>query len=586
MRRLLPFALLAAVVGTASTAGADPYFAEKPAAFGAQPCAAAGCWTNYLQIVDLDGDGDLDVVMPNADGYFVKGPEAQPLLVYLNDGAGNFTDGSQAMVGGTSGWFRQVAFADINGDGKIDMYVPDAWGAADKLFINKGNGTMADEAAARIPGVKSHAGAARFGDIDNDGDLDLIVGDSWTNDASPIAHVYVNDGTGRFTESTKPLPTTRGGNQALDIDFLDADGDFDLDVMINLHTGKNSLWINDGTGTFTSAAFPAVGSNQLLHYGPVACDVDGDGDLDIAIDNTSGDMLEQLLINDGTGKFTDETAARIAGNVSGADDNGLACIDVDGDGDFDLAISSLSDVERVLINDGTGHFTLTATPAFTAIQDGTLALDFGDLDGDGRLDAVTGQGESGSFVDRVYLGTALAPVDTHAPGFRAIEQVAAKIAVGSKPVVRFAVFDNATTDTGPRLKKAYVKVTTPDGMTEVPAIFVGGDLFRAELPAQAKHATKVSYEVCATDRRGNDGCAKPKTYVIEGALVEDGGIPRNDGGSSGETNGQGPGPEAEGSGTSGCGCDVPAGHANAIGLLSLVALAALVARRRSRASSR
>src|SRR3954447_4616357 len=105
MRRALSLLLCTiAFVLVGSRAHADPYFAEKVGALGAQPCAQAGCWTNYLQIVDLDGDGDLDIVMPNAEGYFVKGAEAQPLLVYLNDGAGNFTDGSQAMVGGTSGW--------------------------------------------------------------------------------------------------------------------------------------------------------------------------------------------------------------------------------------------------------------------------------------------------------------------------------------------------------------------------------------------------------------------------------------------------------------------------------------------------
>ena len=585
-RVLLSAALVAFWALLGSTARAAPYFEDKPAAFGSQPCANTGCWTNYLQIVDLDGDGDLDVVMPNADGYFTKGPEAQPLLVYLNDGAGNFTNGSQAMVGGTSGWFRQVAFADLNGDGKLDMYVPDAWGASDKLFINKGNGTMVDEAATRLPGLKSHAGAARFGDVDNDGDLDLLVSDSWTNEGSPIAHLYINDGTGKFTESAAALPTKRAGNQAIDIDFFDADGDFDLDVMINLHTGTNSLWLNDGKGTFTLAPFPKSTSDNF-RYGPVACDVDGDGDLDVAIDNTGASGLEQLLINDGKGAFTDETAARITGNVAFADDNGLACIDVDGDGDFDLAISSLSDVERVLINDGTGHFMPSASPAFTAISDSTLGFDFGDLDGDGRLDAVTGQGESGSFIDRVYLGTALAPVDTRAPGFRAVEQVSAKVNPSARPVVRFAVFDNTTTDTGPRLKKAYVKVTAEGATTEISAVFMGGDLFRAALPARGKSGVLVSYEVCATDRRGNDACAKPKTYVTDGAVtLEDGGTPDPDGGGSSGTSGTTPNGDDPGGSTTGCGCTIPAGHGGALGLASLVAIAAIAARRRARTARR
>src|SRR5437868_4327199 len=92
--RALRILVILGVVLFASDALADPYFEEKATPFGAQPCTNAGCWTNYLQMVDLDGDGDLDVVMANANGFFTKGGVAEPLLVYLNDGAGNFSDGS------------------------------------------------------------------------------------------------------------------------------------------------------------------------------------------------------------------------------------------------------------------------------------------------------------------------------------------------------------------------------------------------------------------------------------------------------------------------------------------------------------
>src|SRR5262245_52594878 len=125
LRALLALSVVLAVLGVAPAARADAYFVEKATPFGVQPCTQQGCWTNYLLVVDLNGDGHLDVVMPNADGFFVKGASAQPLLVFLNDGTGNFTDASQAMVGGFTGWVRQVAVGDVNGDGKLDMYVPD-----------------------------------------------------------------------------------------------------------------------------------------------------------------------------------------------------------------------------------------------------------------------------------------------------------------------------------------------------------------------------------------------------------------------------------------------------------------------------
>jgi len=594
MRRVLRvlFSVLA-LLSTAGAASADPYFEEKATPFGTQPCTSAGCWTNYLLVVDLNGDGALDVVFANADGFFNKGPQSQPLMVYLNDSAGNFTDASATMVGGHTGWVRQIAVGDVNGDGKLDMYVPDAHGGPDKLFINQGGNAMTDEAATRLPNVNSRAGAVRFGDIDGDGDLDLTVGDNWTNENTPIAHLYINDGTGKFTEKTTGIPTTKSGTQPVDFDLFDANGDFALDLLINMHSGTNSLWINDGKGNFTAAMFPTPGSGSQFHYGPVACDIDNDGDLDVIIDNTGGGYSEQILVNDGTGRFTDETSTRITGN-GGADDNQVACIDVDNDGDMDLVIASLSGQERVFINDGTGKFALTTTPAFPTVSDSTLWFDFGDLDGDGRLDAVTGQGESGSFLNRVYLGAATAPVDTRAPRFRAVEKIATPVSTGAKPIVRFGLVDNATTDVGPRLKKAYVKVTTPSGTTEVPAKFIGGDLFRAELPAQTQAGINVSYEVCATDWKGNDGCAASKTYDVQIGPPSDGGADgsTSSGGSSGKSSGASSGTSSgsssgdDGGGGGGCSCDVPTTRADALGAFALVTLAALVITRRRRISGR
>src|SRR5262249_37946335 len=194
---------------------------------------------------------------------------------------------------------------------------------------------------------------------------DLVIADGFAQSAPVVAHLYLNDGTGKMTDATGQLPTTKAGTNPIDFDFFDADGDFDLDLLINMHSGKNSLWLNDGKGNFTdvTSSFRKPEAGSQFHYGPVACDVDGDGDLDLWIDNTGPNYTEQLLINDGKGNFTDETAARVTGNPS-ADDNGLACIDIDGDGDFDIAIMSLSNNERVLLNDGTGHFTLLPN-AFT-----------------------------------------------------------------------------------------------------------------------------------------------------------------------------------------------------------------------------
>ncbi|MEP7122639.1 MAG: VCBS repeat-containing protein, partial [Byssovorax sp.] len=501
-----------ALTSVAATATAAPYFQDVVSPYGVQGCSGGkvGCWTNYMRMTDIDGDGDLDVLFPNSDGYFSKGA-AEPFGVYLNDGTGVFTDGSQKIVNGYSGFVRQIATGDVDGDGDLDLYIPSAWGDADVLLFNDA-GVFVDHAATNLPGLHSNAGATRFADVDNDGDLDLFVSDGWAQSAPTPAHLYLNDGTGKFTEAPAGTLPSGKGAQPIDFDVFDADGDHDLDLLIDLHATKQMLWINDGAGHFTdaSASLPAQSG---LKYGPVPCDVDGDGDLDIWVDNSGPSYTEQLLINDGTGKFADETAMRVSGNVNGADDNGVACVDIDGDGDLDAVIASLSNNERVLLNDGTGHFTALAG-AFPQVSDSTLWFDFGDVNGDGRIDCATAQGES-SFLNRLYLGTPNAPVDVLAPTFRQVEDVKGPVSASATPMVRFGVVDNATTDEGPRLRKAWVRVTVGGAMTDVPATFSGGDLYRAVLPAQSGGVT-VSYEACAKDWQGNQGCAPAKTYLVDG----------------------------------------------------------------------
>src|SRR4029079_68415 len=120
----------------------------------------------------------------------------------------HFTDASADAVGGFRSRLRQVAIGDVDGDGDLDLYAPGSWGETDALFINAGRGTFTDEAAQRLPaGLASRAGATRFGDVDGDSDLDLVVTD-W-GEAPPAstgtAKLYLNDGAGRFTAASDRL---------------------------------------------------------------------------------------------------------------------------------------------------------------------------------------------------------------------------------------------------------------------------------------------------------------------------------------------------------------------------------------------
>lgn len=505
------------VVGAISPAArADvPLFTDATPRLGApQPCfdpkdpGAEGCNSHYALVVDLDGDGLLDILFANGGGYFVPATDA-PLAFYRNGGAGAFRENSDRAWPGHRGRHYQVAVGDIDGDGDLDVYAPDGFGLApDALFVNEG-GAFRDEGAQRIA-ASSRASAARFGDLDGDGDLDLVVSD-WGEHppASPgTARVYVNDGAGHFSErfGAVPADTAAIGLGPVDVDLLDVDGDFDLDLVIANRVGDSLLFRNDGAGRFVrEPSFPAQPGPYV--YGPDACDVDGDGDLDLWLDNRGNASAEQLLINDGAGHFTDETAARVSGDPPITDDNVVRCADVDGDGSFDAVIGAVGTPPRVLLNDGHGRFA-AAAGAFPAVTASALGLDLGDLDGDGRLDAVTAAGETPPFLNRLYLGTAAVARDTRPPLVRAIERLRDGTPA-SAAIVRFAVSDGATSDVGPRLRSATLEI----GDAIVPAKFVGGDLFRAVVPTTATASAVLTYRACAVDWAGNRGCSAPVVFV-------------------------------------------------------------------------
>jgi predicted secreted protein len=330
---------------------------------------------------DVDGDGDLDALIGNWSGFTV--PIEQNRL-YLNNGSGVFTD-APAQLPAMFGYPRAVVLGDVDGDGDLDALIGNAGGffvaaGQNRLLVNNGSGVFAD-ATVQLPAIPSQTTAIALGDVDGDGDLDALIGQSGY--APQQDRLYLNDGSGLFTDATAQLPAILGQTTAVDLG--DVDGDGDLDALVGA-TGQNRLYRNDGSGVFTNAAGPLpaiLDEARAVSFG----DVDGDGDLDVFVGNYG--QPNRLFLNDGSGVFTDATAP-IPGVVD--DTYAVALGDVDGDGDLDALLGQSGygpQQDRLILNDGSGVFA-DATAQLPAILGQTTAVALGDVDVDGDLDALIG----------------------------------------------------------------------------------------------------------------------------------------------------------------------------------------------------
>jgi hypothetical protein len=244
---------------------------------------------------DFDLDGDLDLAVGNG----ILGTSAQNYL-YVNNGDGTFTPLARFGIGQTD----SVAWADANGDGYPDLAVGRGGfsGSAQNLLYlnNAGNGTF----TARNAFGTGDTSAVAWADVDNDGDFDLGV----MNWGSGQSMLYKNSGAAVFT----------GTNQfgIGDPNSL-AWGDFDFDGDLDLAQGngnfssaaQNLLWVNDGTGAFSSQPQFGLGSTDAVAW----ADVDGDGDLDLVAGNEHHTTQNYLYTN--AGPVGGHVAIRTRGHV-------------------------------------------------------------------------------------------------------------------------------------------------------------------------------------------------------------------------------------------------------------------------------
>ncbi len=470
-------------------------------------------YTNQIGVADIDGDGDLDMCFANGQGYSSLGALLKP-RIYINNGAGVFSDQTDARVAGITGCFRSAEFGDVDGDSDLDLLLGQDFNRQTLLLINNGSGTFANETVSRLPALTSSTARATFGDVEGDGDLDIALCNSGTASrfGSGQPRLFINDGTGRFTDSTATRLPVGNISEQMDALFLDADGDFDLDLFIGTRAttpNMSRLWRNNGLGVFAGGGnFP----NDTTAYAYDAGDIDNDGDLDL-IGTNAGTSNQELLARNANGLGTSWTniSSSISPNPS-SDDNDSKFFDMDNDGDFDLVIAVLGGTKRIYRNGGTGAFT-QVTNIITASSDSSLDVKVADFDGDGRYDIVTGQGESGSFQNRIYMNNGA--VDTRPPVAVRTEQVVPG-AIGTTHPVRVTLRDAYTSHMGFHARTVTLRFGTTAAMLQsVPMKLTGNSMWRGVIPAQTQ-GVAIYYSVRCVDAAGITGDSPTLVYTEPG----------------------------------------------------------------------
>ncbi|MGA2737819.1 MAG: CRTAC1 family protein [Bryobacteraceae bacterium] len=385
-------------------------------------------------IFDFDGDGRNDIFIVN--GTTLTGASHTTSQLYHNDGNGHFTEIARQAGITHEGWGQGVCVADYDNDGRPDMLV--TYYGHNVLYRNLGNGKFADVTAqAKLPVTGNRWGTGcAFLDYDRDGYVDLFIANYVDLDlkATPPAGanpncvwkglpvmcgpsglpkgrnaLFHNNRDGTFTDVSEQAGILKpGGRYGLGVVAADFDNDGWPDIYVACDMTPSLLYHNRGDGTFEERG---VNAGVAYNYdgrlqagmGVAVADYDGNGFLDIAKSNFSGD-LPSLYENDG-GLFFSDVSQQVGLGKNQLLGWGIAFMDVDDDGWKDIVLANghvYPEVDKSQVGDrylqktllyrnlGNGRFqdiTSEAGPAFQEVRP-ARGLAVGDVDGDGQQEIV------------------------------------------------------------------------------------------------------------------------------------------------------------------------------------------------------
>ncbi len=450
---------------------------------------------------DYDSDGDLDILLAGHDG-------TNPISkIYRND-AGVFTDSGAVLTGL---YFSSVAWGDYDSDGDLDVLIAGYDGANEisKIYRNDGAGGFTDIAAG-LSGVA--LGSIAWGDYDSDGDLDVLL--SGNDGTNPITKIYRNDGAGGFTDIAAGLVGVQLGAAS----WGDMDSDGDLDVALSGASSSGSvtkIYRNNG-GTFTDIGAPLTNFiTSAVAWG----DYNSDGRLDLLITGVDGvTLVATIYRNDGDGAFT-----AIGAGLPGLSWGSVAWGDYDSDGDPDILLAGSSAtglVATVYSNDGGGAFT-DAAAALTGVAIGSIA--WGDYDSDGDLDILLAGNDGANPITKIYRNNSTtANTAPKAPTGLLAKRDSAGLVTFSWKAAGGSATPAAALSYDFRLSKGNRQIFTPmaaaDGYRRVVQMGNTGQRRSITLSGLAKGKYKWSVQAIDAAYAGS-AFANTKTFKLPGSFI-------------------------------------------------------------------